>query len=320
PSFASYSFSKPEVTQELFSGIKESLGLTGDVRTTNYDDGLVLYEAGVELPEQDILGFAEGDQVIDDAVLNDPEAYQLTTYSNQPIYWYGLISSSQWIAEHSSLPSDDQAKELASDFFQSRGLLPDDAQGPYIQGRGLISDSGSIVSDQDSGRKFISLYYQKTVNGLPVVDEAGDPIPYLTIDLAGDNKVISVSGPIQSLALNELGQSDKSQVQAWSEIENNLWDPGRRSNSQITSGQTKTAKTREFALEEVDQVYLSVAAATLDSLSYFEPAYRFSGSLLEQETTESYPINILVPAVTTSIYSEAVDILNQETFDSVLPY
>ena len=321
PSLASYSFINPEVTSELFKVIKNSLGIESDARTTEYSDGLILFEAGIELPEQDILGLTEGDEIIDDSILSSPDAYQLTSYSNFPVYWYGLISSAQWMSEHDTLPTEDQAKQLANEFLQSRGLLPDDADGPFLRGSSTLTDSGLIADDEIGSQGFISLYYQKMINDLPVVDEAGDPIPYVTVDIAGDNKVISVSGPIRpNYQLTEIGNSDKTQSQAWQEITDDLWGPASLSSSSVATGQQEKIITRGLNMATIDPVYLSVTSFTDPSISYFEPAFRFLGELSQADGTVAYPINIVVPAVSDSNYDINGDISYDESDDSVLPF
>jgi hypothetical protein len=289
------SVSNASVSEADFRRVSVALGLGETIRTTPYDASVSAFESGVEVPT------VSAETPESEAAYSDPNAYQLTAYSNQSAYWYSLLSNGSWVSEHTGpLPSEEESKTIAEAFFRDRGLLPNDATGPYIRNPEEVL--AEISSEQDlSAPLFISVYYTRALDGRTVVDESGSPLPYLTLDIGAENKILSASGPFETNPNVTLADSaGVSAASAWSDLGANRWGPGRDS----AEDANKTSSTVTISMDEMEPVYLAIPGLVEDENSYFESSYAFRGTLSSPAGDDPYAFSVVVPAVQESRYEK----------------
>lgn len=290
----------PKVEQADFERVSQALGITGDVRVTPYDDGIAAFESGTQLAAIDE---GTGSTETSDAVFQDPNAYQLSAYSNQPSYWYTLLSGATWVEGHTSpLPSEDEAKAVAKDFFQSRNLLPSDAGEPFIRDSEAVAQTLDSAGAAEMVKSLRSIYFPRLVNGHEVVDESGEIIPYLMLDLGVENKVLSASGPFaMTPATVSNSKPGLSIADAWAALAANKWGPGTYS---IGAGTyTADTPTSKLSMNTVRPTSFAIPSLQAVDTQTIEPAYVFTGTFTGVEDDAAYPISIVVPAVRDSAYA-----------------
>ncbi|USN53084.1 MAG: hypothetical protein H6760_02805 [Candidatus Nomurabacteria bacterium] len=278
---STYSENVRNVTEEDFTAIAQQFGLADTIRSTVFDEDNVSFEAGVVTPSVE----NSGDTLTppDATVLSDPNAYQLYAYAQDNRYWYSLLSSADWLSTHqSAVPTADEAKQLAEDYLKSRNLLPADAVGPY-------------VANATENTPFISVYYTQEINGVPVIDQSGELIRYVTIEFGAEAKVINVTGPVIPVLLQESDQKifAKSASQAWDELQDNKWGPGRDQVAQ--PNENAQVHTQNIAVQSVEPAYVQVWTPTTDGKRLYEPSYRFIGSIDDADTATSFAYYLVVP-------------------------
>ncbi len=270
--------------------VSAALGLGEEIRTSEYDAGVMAFEAGAVMPNEPL-------DATTDSVYSDPNAYQLTAYSNQSHYWYSLLSSGTWMQDHAApLPDEAEAKTLAEAFFRDRNLLPSDAGGPYV--RSAQELLASISAETASAPAFVSVYFTRLIDGREVVDESGTPLPYLTLDIGGDRKILSASGPFQINPSLEFSTAPgRSSQAAWDGVSGNEWGPGRYSGTGDA-----TAAPVAISMDTLTLAMLAVPGSTADEREYFEAVYVFGGTLAASDGSDSYAFHIVAPAVTDGQY------------------
>lgn len=293
-------------TEADFLKVSQALGLGDSVRSVDYGDGIIGYESGAQSNSDDI----------------NSNAYQLTGNSNLDSYWYSLLPISDWIEDHpDKLPSEEQAKSIASDFFRTRNLLPVDIGGPYVRDPNEVALRISSSSAAETTARIVYVYFTRLVNGAEVVDVLGEPIEYLTLEIGGEQKILSASGPfIKESTQTQTGQLGKSETDAYTEITQDLWGPGQHIlNLDRTEGPIRTMKV--VLTSVVSTIYLVPSAGT-DAAMWYEPGFLFTGTISDEAGTYSQPVKIIVPAIQNSRFTSALETVRavDDTTDTPVPY
>jgi len=291
PSRTSVSIPSQTTAEVDFLKVSQALGLGDSVRAVDYGDGIIGYESGAQSNSDDI----------------NSDAYQLTGNSNLDSYWYSLLPISDWIEDHpDKLPSGEQAKSIASDFFRTRNLLPADFRGPNVRDPNDVALRMSSSRAAETTARIVYVYFTRVVNGAEVVDVLGEPIEYLTLEIGGEQKILSASGPfIKESVKTQADQIGKSEANAYTEVTQGLWGPGQHVSAlDRTDGPIQTMKV---ALTSVTPTIYLVPSANTDAVTWYESGFLFAGTISDETGTYTQPIKIVVPAVQNSRYAESFD-------------
>jgi hypothetical protein len=241
-----YKIKKPEITAESVQDAGSKLGFTG---TAGLIDGGTKYAMLDETTDQ---------------------VRQYSVWINSGAVEYAIVSPDKLSPdEPPTLPSEEEAIEIATNFLTQSGLMPDDAlAGDVVTNSVKSGGTYNIIRQTGEGSfEIIDSYdthllvnFSRQINGIPVADSGGNK---LGVRIGDKGEVISV-------------------LKVWREVEPYREYPIKsveQAYNELISGKGSSNIPSGCAEITIDHVSLAYWMETLDvSQEYVLPVYAFTGT------------------------------------------